>query len=244
MAENDYPLSIENDWNLLYSTYPEKYHQFAVAPIISGKTSMDVFRELTTFEDKILADLGSGTGASSREFLKMGVKKVYGIEPESAMIEEARSRFSDEDNVEFLKGTAQQIPLDDNSIDIVAAVTMANMFNRTNLEGFAKESIRIATTNGIIVTVVVAPFSYGGELYDIIEDDKEFIIKADELKHTILADEYGFDFIDYSNVKDYKTTDYMVATYGFIFGKTAIDHIIKHEMHTIKWTWRVYYKKL
>ena len=56
MVDKSSPISIENDWSLLYTKYPERYDAFARAPVIQGDTYVDVMNRLYSFKGKIVAD--------------------------------------------------------------------------------------------------------------------------------------------------------------------------------------------
>ncbi len=74
-------------------------------------------------EDRVV-ELGAGTGIFSAQLLEAGVK-VVAIEPVEAM----RHSFSELVGIEVLEGTAQSIPLDDDSTDVVIAVQPFHWFD-------------------------------------------------------------------------------------------------------------------
>jgi hypothetical protein len=59
----------------------------------------------------------------------------------------------------------------------------------------------------------------------------------------ILRDEFGFTYFDYEAIQTYDSIEHIAATYGFIFGQNAIDHIQKTDRKHITWTYRVDYLK-
>lgn len=67
-----------------------------------------------------IADLGSGTGLLSRLFLDEG-HRVFGVEPNADMRRAAEGHFAGEARFVSLDGRAEQIPLDDESVDFVVA---------------------------------------------------------------------------------------------------------------------------
>jgi SAM-dependent methyltransferase len=66
-----------------------------------------------------LLDVGSGTGYFSRRFAESGLR-VTGIDPAPDMIRYAQTRG---DNVEYIEGSALQLPFESQSFDFCAAVT-------------------------------------------------------------------------------------------------------------------------
>jgi SAM-dependent methyltransferase len=66
-----------------------------------------------------LLDVGSGTGYFSRRFAGAGLH-VTGVDPQPDMIRYARTQ---NDNVEYIDGTAQRLPFENESFDFCIAVT-------------------------------------------------------------------------------------------------------------------------
>ena len=102
-------MSIENRWDILYRDYPEIYVEFAAVP--KDPPPMQVLMNRFDLHNKVVADLGSGSGASSFEFAKV-VRKVIGVEIEDAMraLTERERALRSFHNIEFLTGDAGTIP--------------------------------------------------------------------------------------------------------------------------------------
>lgn len=88
-------------------------------------------------------DLGAGTGKLTRELVKRGLD-VVAVEPLDAMREQL-SRVLPE--VTVLAGTAEQIPLDDNSVD---AVVVAQAWHWMNADLAVPEVARVLTAGGLL----------------------------------------------------------------------------------------------
>jgi SAM-dependent methyltransferase len=73
-------------------------------------------REARTLRPTLVVDLGAGTGLSTRVWADVA-ERVIGVEPNPAMIAEARARTADP-NVEFAHAFAHETGLDDASTDI------------------------------------------------------------------------------------------------------------------------------
>ena len=108
-------------------------------------------------EGEIMADLGSGGGVDC--FIaakKVGAfGKVIGIDMTEQMLEKARG-FSNivatnlgYNNVEFKYGFLEEIPVDDNSIDVITSNCVINL--STEKETVFKEIYRILKTGGRFV---------------------------------------------------------------------------------------------
>lgn len=64
-----------------------------------------------------------------------------------------------------------------------------------------------------------------------------------ELNH-LLVNDLGFLYEDIDTDQEYGSLDKIIRTYGFIFGKNAIDYLQKHNKTDIKWRFRIHYKKV
>jgi SAM-dependent methyltransferase len=89
--------------------------------------------ELTA--ERAVADLGSGTGISSRLFLDLGCK-VYGVEPNAAMRAAAERYLSAYPTFVSVDGRAEATTLRDRSVDLVVAGQAFHWFDpaRTHAE--------------------------------------------------------------------------------------------------------------
>jgi ubiquinone/menaquinone biosynthesis C-methylase UbiE len=89
------PESIENRWDILYRDYPEVYEAFISFPY--APTIFEQIPAIIPLTGKTIADVGSGTGGSSRAIRRYALQ-VTGIEREPAMI---RTALEIEQNGEF-----------------------------------------------------------------------------------------------------------------------------------------------
>lgn len=98
---------------------------------------------------KVVADIGSGTGLSTKPFLENG-NTVYGVEPNAAMREAAEEYLRDFPNFISHDGTAEKTNLDDASIDFVTA---AQAFHWFDPDKTRDEFVRILKPAGYIVLI-------------------------------------------------------------------------------------------
>lgn len=79
-------------------------------------------------KDSIVADIGSGTGISSKLFLENG-NVVYGVEPNARMREAAEEFLNAYPKFNSVDGNATATTLSDNSIDIITAAQAFHWFD-------------------------------------------------------------------------------------------------------------------
>ncbi|HRF49193.1 MAG TPA: class I SAM-dependent methyltransferase [Anaerolineales bacterium] len=228
------PESIENRWDILYRDYPEVYEAFSSTPY--QPTIYEQLPAIVDLRGKVIADIGAGTGESSRS-LAQYAKRVVGVEREMAMIQQATSspERGPGKPAGYLAGDALALPLADGSVDIVTGLTLA-LYPPDRYRTFIREGMRVA--RGLVVYVGIPPGWYGGELFDVIEGFE----RVDDVVDRIFIDEFGFSHQDIESVQEYGTVDHIVSTYGFIFGRRVIEHLKKEGKTSIRWRFRVYWK--
>lgn len=233
------PLTIENRWDILYRDYPEVYEEFA--SVLSMQPEATRLHHRFDFKGKDIVDIGSGSGRSTFYFARYA-KSVIGVEPEKTMRElaerEAIRRGST--NVRFFEGSGQDIPLPDNSADVVTAITAAFHPIEEIVPLFIREAIRVLRPEGLILVEDITPGWYGGELHDVIQDpDTDSLATA---RNRMYVDVHGFSYEDVEKIKDYRSLEKIIRTYGFIFGMNVINYLRKHNKTSIMWRFRRYYK--
>jgi len=229
------PESIENRWDILYRDYPEVYEAFSNTPY-----HPKVYEQLPGIIDlrgKGIADVGAGTGSSSLALARFA-RQVIGIEREAAMLRQAREkvRETEAQQVTFLSGDALALPLADNSVDLVTGITLA-LYPPEQYRDFIHEGLRVA--KGPVVYLGIPPGWYGGDLNEVIED----VEKVDDEVDRIFIEEFQFAYQDIFSNQEYGTIEHIVSTYGFIFGKKAIEHLKRENKTAIRWKFRVYWRE-
>lgn len=106
-------------------------------------------RELGLKDDSVIADIGAGTGLSSKPFLENG-NVVYGVEPNAAMRNAAKEFLAQLPNFQNVAGTSSNTGLDDRSVDFVVA---AQAFHWFEPESTRKEFKRILRPGGKVCLI-------------------------------------------------------------------------------------------
>lgn len=118
-----------------YDRYRAGYPEDAIAQILDGITANPIFA----------ADIGAGTGIGSRQLANQGVQ-VIAVEPSVDMRHGAISY----NGVKFVEGTAEQVPLETASVDLV---TSFQAFHWFDFAKSLKEFHRILKPNGYLALI-------------------------------------------------------------------------------------------
>ncbi len=100
-------------------------------------------------KSSVIADIGSGTGISSRLFLESG-NVVYGVEPNEGMRNAAERMLTEFANFKSVAGTAENTNLPNGSVDFVVA---AQAFHWFETRATRNEFERILKEDGHIVLI-------------------------------------------------------------------------------------------
>ena len=111
------------------------------------------------------------------------------------------------------------------------------MHNEENIAAFSREAERVVRKGGAVFSADIASGWYGGDLAPIIADSDTGLLARDEF-----FPKYGYERFDYFAQQDYGSVEVIVKTYGFIFGRKAIDYIREHDKTVIKWKISVHRK--
>ena len=140
----------ENDIYEIFSIaedYPNKIYEILL-PKVKGK---------------IVLDLGCGTGKFMQKFYKE-TTKYYGLDLSSKQLEIAKSKV-DSDSVEFLCCSAENIPLPDNSVDVIISTwVLGTILEVDRRNKVLKEMNRVLKKEGNIYLV---ENDIGGEFEEI-----------------------------------------------------------------------------
>lgn len=117
-------------------SYPEEYIDYLVSQ-----------NELN--KERIVADIGSGTGILSRQLLDRGLR-VFGVEPNDDMRKMAEESLRNDAHFNSVKATAENTTLQENSVDLV---TVAQAFHWFDHQAFKVECQRILKPGASVALV-------------------------------------------------------------------------------------------
>ena len=161
-----------------FSGMAENYNRFR--PTYSSDTIRFLNDAIDFNENLVLADIGAGTGISSKMFLENG-NEVYAVEPNEDMrivLERVLSKYEKFHSVE---GSSEVTNLQSESIDVVISAQSLHWFNPKLA---TKEFSRILKSNGMIVV-----------LYNIRRNNLEGFMS----EYSDLISKYGEKYINKSD---------------------------------------------
>ena len=151
--------------------------------------------------ESVIADIGSGTGLSTKPFLENG-NRVYGVEPNAAMREAAEEFLREFPNFISYVGTAEETGLDDDSVDFVTASQAFHWFDPVNTR---TEFKRILKPGGFIALI-----------WNERQLDANEFLRAYEqllLKHATDYENVRHENIDQQKLGAFFETEYERATF-------------------------------
>lgn len=243
-GRGDLPETIDNAWDRFYLEYPDIYDRFAITtpPVVAAA------HDLTDFTDKVVIDIGSGTGKSTFA-LASHARFVYGLEASRPMraVAERRLRELGLSNVAFIDAAAPDLPLASRSADTLVSVyafpwhfPILGEEGRALGELYIAEARRVLRPGGYLIATDNAPGWYGGELAALLLPEAD----EDGRRRDAYMHQLGFAYRDIDVDADFGSVAEAVATYGFIYGRKAIDYLIAHNTSSIRWKPRLYYRQV
>ncbi len=176
-------------------------------------------------------DIGFGTGFPLTELaMRLGnTSTVFGIDPWDAGIERAKKKIKNYNisNIKILKGVAEEIPMDDNSVDLITSNNGIN--NVTDTQKVYQECSRIMKKGGQFIQTINTNKSFS-EFYSILKkvlidmnmpDAVELMVTHIEEKRKPLREILN---ISHKNNFDVEHVIHDQFEYNFIDGTAMFNH--------------------
>ncbi len=128
-----------------------RYDQFATIQQQAGQELLELMQPLVNdhFSSPIVADVGCGTGYFSQSLLKnCNAKKVIGVDISQGMLDFSLQKNKEEKRIEWLLGDAENLPFEDNSLDVIYANFSLQWCE--DLEQLSHHFFRVLKKNGIV----------------------------------------------------------------------------------------------
>ena len=193
------------DCDELFANHAEKYDRLVAAEDFQGNLLRTLRQYGRLNREQTVADLGTGTGRMAYLVAPL-VRHVYGIEPVGGMrlVAESKKQRLCVKNVDFLPGEHKDIPLPDNSVDlIIEGWAFLKAFYstypewRAEFEAIVPEMKRILRHGSVVVLIETM-----GSLHIWKEVPARTVLLYDYfekelgLKKTVIRTDYKFSSIE------------------------------------------------
>ena len=168
----------------------------------------EILKEHIQFKDEAIIDVGCGTGELVRWMASQGITAI-GIDVKE-MIEKARG-YSKKKNEEYIIGTGQHLPFDNNSTNAITFIASFHHIPSPQMKQALKECYRILKPKGKVI--IIEPIAVKESYYEItrlVEDEAgiqnyayEILKKSNEADLVFIREEIFYverSFHDYINL--------------------------------------------
>jgi len=216
------------EWQETYEKEVEIYDTFSRYEDEENKL-LNKLLEKFSFRGKIVLEVGCGSGKYS-ELLAPKSKKYFGLEISKPLIELAKQKCEKFKNVKFFNCSAEKIPLDDNSVDVVfASWVLTAMISDEMREKSIKEILRVLNDGG---EIWLFENHWEGEFMNLRGKKN---VKFEECDIYPLIKKYGFEIVEIIDTNFFfPSLDEIKRVTGFIFGKNALKYLDKKPQPKIK----------
>ena len=202
-------------------------------PLWSAPFGLRLLEKIKYRQNITALDIGSGLGFPLLEIaMRLGNScKLYGIDPWEAALERIKTKIKvyGINNVELINGVAENIPLPDNSVDLIISNNGLN--NVKDIKSVLNECCRISRIGSQLI------FTYNTdktmvEFYGVLE---ELLIEKNMTSEISLMKEHIYkkrkpveEFVQLLNDNEFGINEisYDKFTYGFVDGTAMFNHFL------------------
>ncbi len=151
--------------------YFDETHNFIVERF--ARNGVDA-REI--FKDKLVIDVGCGSGKFSAGIARLGAKKVIGFDIGQKGLEFARQQAKKApygDRLEYCYGSAHELPVDDKSVDVVWSNGVVHLTD--DYDGCIKEFSRVIKPGGTLYLYVNGRFGLFELMFNTLRQTSESV---------------------------------------------------------------------
>ncbi|MDT3424849.1 ubiquinone/menaquinone biosynthesis C-methylase UbiE [Paenibacillus forsythiae] len=129
------------------SSSPQLYHWFVRPKWFTKKYIHDQIQPRFAFNDKVVLDFGSGTGANCSMFKPL---HYLGIDPDESRIHYARRSYP---NYKFHVLENGKVPVDDKSVDYILIIAVLHHISSGEITEYMKEFKRVLKPDGNVIVM-------------------------------------------------------------------------------------------
>jgi ubiquinone/menaquinone biosynthesis C-methylase UbiE len=234
--------------------YWDKYHLVPLLDIydrfaLSSVSAVDDMQANYGFSGKRVLDIGGGTGKSAFRIAQYA-NSVVSIEPLTTFLNFAirRQKQIGVANVRFIKGIGEDLSqFKDGEFDCAVSVHSFPIIQENTERGkkscdaLVAGCLRVVKPGGYVALVSTTPGWLKDHEAGRMDSRPDPNIKGPNEE---LLEPHGFKYRDVRVVIDYETVQEALATWGFIYGKEAIDYVIDHQVSRFSWSLRIFHRKV
>jgi ubiquinone/menaquinone biosynthesis C-methylase UbiE len=239
-----YP-TIDNFWDTYYTENHDIYDRFALSSI----SAVDDIQVNYGFSGKKVLDIGGGSGKSTFHIAQYA-HFVISIEPSISFRSFAieKQKRLGINNVKFIEGVGEDLSqFKDGEFDCAVTIHSLPIFwedierCRRDVNALVDGCLRVVKPGCYFALASTTP----GWLKDHeVKGMKSFPDPNIKDPTAELLKSYPFTYRDNRVILDYGTVNEALATWGFIYGKKAIDYIIDYQISKFSWSLRIYHLKI
>ncbi len=147
-------------WELVYWKAPELYDELTDGEQLHP----DIFQQLeSNLRDKVVLDAAAGTGRATFECLRHGAKLIYAVDPAPGLLyilSQKLAKASDTNRVIIRRGCFEQLPLEDDSVDVSLSCSAFGAEAGRGGELGLAEFRRVTRAGGKIILIWPSPYDY------------------------------------------------------------------------------------
>ena len=217
MKNNKNPQSLDR-WENIYVNYPEIYDMYAIYQDKDKKALKSLLKHIN-LKGKSVLEIGVGTGMYTKDLAEIS-KKYTAIDVSEGLLKIAEQKYNNKKKITYLKADCTDIPLKENSFDIIFSSWGFPPYKNTN-KAF-KEMYRVGKPNSEIWIITNYP---KGEMMDS-RGQSEINIKQSRLDNFIKK---KFQIVEVVKSKyDFPDNSYAKNILTFYFGPQLQTYLNKH----------------
>lgn len=211
-------------WYLAYGKDADVYESFSRFEDAGHKAIRSLLKK-ADFRNKIVLEIGCGSGKYTGEVAKLS-KKYYALDNSESLLQIAKAKSKGIQNIEFIHSSAAEIPLSDNSVDVMFASWAFPPYDA--IDGSVKEVDGVIKSGGHIWLIGNNP---DGEFMDMRGNEE----KQSEKEGMGWYKDNGYELVQVVNSNfDFPTIDEAKRVLGFIFGDKAMQYLKKNPNPKLK----------
>ena len=221
-------------WNDSYASKPEIYDLFSKYEDFGNKA----FKKLLTkvsFKNKIVLDIGCGSGKYISLIAPL-CKRYYALDQSEKILTLAKKKNKRFENVYYINSNSENIPLKDNSINIVFS---SWGFGMNEISKTMDEVKRVTILGGECWAFGNYP---SGEFMELRGKSE---IEKDRLTMNILNKKYNLKVIEVVKTNfGFPSENMARKVFQYLFGEKSINHFKKKNLKNLKHEIIIQYKKI